>query len=235
MSKARSNAGKGKGWHLQSQRHSRARKYGRAGGTYSKEIAKIESKARVRGHITNSEQRRIDELSDKQIMAHNLKNKSFGELKKEGVFLKYQGDADKDGTPNIRDCKPLDAKRQGRLHDMQIKILKKIEERQEQRRLAEIKKLEDLKEKLQQVNMREEDKNKKLSEKRAIVNEIEAEKQKTRDLIEENRKIKEELSKNRVDKKILRKSKEFLQKPSTKKAIRKGLKGIKKELKTIFS
>jgi len=40
-----------------------------------------------------------------------LKDKNFKQLQKSGVFLKYQGDADKDGVKNIKDCKPLDVKR----------------------------------------------------------------------------------------------------------------------------
>lgn len=36
-----------------------------------------------------------------------LTKMSFEKLQKKGVFLKYQGDADKDGVINIKDCKPL--------------------------------------------------------------------------------------------------------------------------------
>jgi len=35
MARAKGRAGKGSGWHLQRERHSRARKYGYAGGTYA--------------------------------------------------------------------------------------------------------------------------------------------------------------------------------------------------------
>jgi len=41
-----------------------------------------------------------------------LKNKSFKQLKKSGVFLGYQADSDGDGVVNIHDCKPLDKKKQ---------------------------------------------------------------------------------------------------------------------------
>ena len=47
-----------------------------------------------------------------------LKNNNFQQLSKKGVFLKYQGDADKDGVANIKDCRPLDPKRQGIIHDL---------------------------------------------------------------------------------------------------------------------
>jgi len=41
-----------------------------------------------------------------------LKGMSFQQLQKQGVFLRYQGDADHDGVVNIRDCKPLDRTKQ---------------------------------------------------------------------------------------------------------------------------
>lgn len=41
----------------------------------------------------------------------DLKNKSFKQLQNKGVFLKSQGDTDKDGVVNIKDCKPLDKSR----------------------------------------------------------------------------------------------------------------------------
>jgi len=42
----------------------------------------------------------------------SLENKSFKELQKKGVFLKFQADSDGDGVVNIKDCKPLDPKKQ---------------------------------------------------------------------------------------------------------------------------
>jgi IS1 family transposase len=149
--------------------------------------------------------------------------------------FKPNADADGDGVKNSVDCKPLDAKEQGWLHDKAEGVLRKMEAKQEAKRLAEMKKLEDLKEKLQEANAQEGQKNDKLKQKQAIINEIEAEKKKTQDLRKENSEIREELNKNRVDKKVLRKSKEFFAKPSTKKAIKKGLKNVRKELKSIFS
>jgi hypothetical protein len=87
------------GWHRQSVRHSDAKRTGRAGGIYA-----------------NSNWRH-----PKDVYSDENKNKSFGELKKKGVFLPYQGDADKDGVKNIKDCKPLDADKQGWLHKERIK------------------------------------------------------------------------------------------------------------------
>lgn len=39
-----------------------------------------------------------------------LKNKTFKQLQKKGVFLKYQGDVDGDGVKNVKDCRPLNPK-----------------------------------------------------------------------------------------------------------------------------
>ncbi len=51
--------------------------------------------------------------SDKQrkYVMGQYKNKSFKQLKKSGVYLRYQGDEDKDGVKNIHDCAPLNPKR----------------------------------------------------------------------------------------------------------------------------
>ena len=42
---------------------------------------------------------------------------NFKQLQNKGIFLKYQGDADKDGIANIKDCKPLDPHKQGIIHE----------------------------------------------------------------------------------------------------------------------
>lgn len=227
--------GSGKGWHYQKARHIRAAKTGKAGGTYSR--YGTTSKLAIRfmkgkKDVITGKQLRISKATRQAVELD--KNKGFGELKREGHPLSKWGDSDKDKVPNAVDCKPLNAEKQGKLHDLYMNVLKKREEKQENKRLAEMKKLEDLKLRLQQANISEEAKNEKIAEKQVIINEIEAEKQKTKALQEQNKQIKEELSKNRIDKKVLRKSKEFLNKPSTKKAIRKGLNSTKKALKGIF-
>lgn len=79
----------GKGWHFQTERHSKAAKTGHAGGLY--ESARIS--AIVKKHP-------------------EYKNLTFKELRNKGVFLRYQSDADKDGTKNINDCRPLNKKAQ---------------------------------------------------------------------------------------------------------------------------
>jgi hypothetical protein len=89
MAKAHSRAGIGQGWHKQSGRHSDAKKTGHAGGVYASErIRKI-----VREHP-------------------EYKDLTFQQLKKKGVFLKYQKDSDGDGIANVHDCRPLNSKKQ---------------------------------------------------------------------------------------------------------------------------
>ena len=58
----------------------------------------------------------------------NLKNKSFKQLQKSGVFLKYQADSDGDGVPNIKDCKPLDVKRHKDLEVKEIEFDPSVED-----------------------------------------------------------------------------------------------------------
>lgn len=79
----------GKGWHFQTERHSKAAKTGHAGGLY--ESARIS--AIVKKHP-------------------EYKNLTFKELRNKGVFLRYKSDSDKDGTKNINDCRPLNKKAQ---------------------------------------------------------------------------------------------------------------------------
>lgn len=47
-----------------------------------------------------------------------LADKSYKQLKKQGVKLKATADTDKDGVPNAKDCKPLNPKEQGVLHSL---------------------------------------------------------------------------------------------------------------------
>lgn len=63
-----------------------------------------------------------------------LSNLSFPQLKKKGVFLKYWGDADKDGVPNVKDCRPLNPKKQDdpKIEELHEK-LKKATEKQEEK------------------------------------------------------------------------------------------------------
>lgn len=80
----------------QHTRHVNAARTGRAGGKYSTDAAIPKGNWRY----------------PKDIFTNKDKNKSFKQLKKEGKFLPYWKDTDKDGTLNIKDCKPLNPKKQ---------------------------------------------------------------------------------------------------------------------------
>lgn len=97
MARAKTN---GKGWHKDSARHSRARKYGKAGGKYANE--------------------RIQKILQKN---PEYKNLTYKQLRNKGIFLRYQSDSDKDGVKNVKDCKPLNKEEQDLKED-----IKKIEE-----------------------------------------------------------------------------------------------------------
>jgi len=169
---------------------------------------------------------------------------------------KKHKDTDGDGVPDEKDCKPLDPKQQGWLHDQSVKLLKRREQRLEEKRIKEMKKLEALKEKLHETNAKTQakldDKQEKLAEKQAIIDEINKEKRQAEELREANKEVKRELRKGKITTKISQTSvavlkatgkairegakdvKDWYEKPSTKKAIKKGLRTTRAELKKIF-
>lgn len=51
------------------------------------------------------------------ITSAKLKKMNFKQLSKKGIKLSKIGDVDKDGVINMKDCKPLDKKRQGIIHN----------------------------------------------------------------------------------------------------------------------
>ena len=183
--------------------------------------------------------------SDKQrkaVMAQ-LKNSSFKQIQNKGLFLKHQGDADRDGVPNIRDCKPLNPKKQGFLHEFQMKRLKAKEEKLETQRRRQLKKLETVKEELevkQRIAAKESSiANAKLRGKQAVIDEINKEQKKIKDLKDANKLAKEKLfdltlagkaakatktkagDVARGSKIVLDASRKFFKKKSTKKALKK--------------
>jgi len=190
--------------------------------------------------------------SDKQrkaVMA-SLRDKSFKQLQQRGVYLSYQGDKDKDGVVNIKDCKPLDPKRQGFLHQLQVKRLKAQEEKLEVEKRRQLAKLEDVQEKLKikskiaakKASIQES----KRKAKQAVIDEINAEKKRINDLKEANRKAQDQLDDLTVtgktkkfakklpgkvieeSKRDLKATQAFLQKDSTKKTIKNVRKTIGK-------
>jgi len=74
---------KGSGWHKEGTRHSRAKKFGTAGGQY---------------HVPTRSKK--------------LRKLTYSQLKKKGVKLSANGDADHDGVKNRRDCRPFNPKKQ---------------------------------------------------------------------------------------------------------------------------
>lgn len=76
------------------------------------------------------------------------KRMDFKALQKQGIYVRYEGDDDHDGVKNVNDCKPLNPKKQGFIHDVKMKVLKVQEERAEAKREAQQKKINDLKDEL---------------------------------------------------------------------------------------
>lgn len=158
----------------------------------------------------------------------SLKNKNFNQLKKKGIYLNYNGDADKDGIKNIKDCRPLDRKKQSKLHDLAIATLKKREQFIEERRIKAMKKLEEKKEKLQQDIAASQAELAKKKQKQAVIDEIDREKELVKKLKAQNRQAKQLLFKATPAGKAIERSKEtlkdtkkFFKKPSTRRALKK--------------
>jgi len=93
MVKPKTIRSKGKGWFNQPIRHSRARKYGKAGGIYK----------------SNKAAKRLQTILKNNPQYYNL---NLQQLKNKGIFLRYNTDTDKDGVINIEDCQPLNPKMQ---------------------------------------------------------------------------------------------------------------------------
>lgn len=132
----------------------------------------------------------------------HMKNLSYSQANKQGFKLSKNGDYDKDGVINSKDCKPFDPKRQGWLHDQKMKVLKKQEEYYENKREKEQKKFEDVKDELQVRNKISQAKISKkrleMAEKQARIDEIIREKKKIQELKIANVKAKTELDKYTV-------------------------------------
>ena len=121
MAKPKTIKSRGSGWHKQSLRHSRARKYGKAGGTYLTILTKED--------LYTIKQNQKDYIKfKKELIKKNptLTNKKIDELLQKNPTLLWQLDTDKDGTPDIIDCEPLNPKKQDKKNEpIKIKITKK--------------------------------------------------------------------------------------------------------------
>ena len=146
------------------------------------------------------------------VSGHN-KNLSYSQLRSSGVRISRTGDADRDGVKNYQDCKPLDPKKQGWLHDQKMKVLKKEEEYYERKREKEQKHLEDITDELKlKQNISKAKLGKKqmlLKEKQGRVDEINRERAKIQEIKTANKKAKAELEKYSTWGKVKRGSASF--------------------------
>lgn len=161
-----------------------------------------------------------------QELQHIIKQgkKSEKELKK----LEQQKDSDKDGVADSKDCEPYNPNKQGKLHDIAVRLLKQREQKLENERLEALKRLEETKETLRQQQAIKSEKNAKLQQKQAIINEIDAEKKKIQELKDANKKAKKEIfdasptgKAVKLSSSAIKKTQKFLNKPKTKKVIKK--------------
>jgi len=168
-----------------------------------------------------------------KIPLSELKKLNFNQLQRKDVKITKTGDYDKDGVVNIKDCKPLDPKRQGILHDVSIKLLKKREELVEKKREKQLKELHDLKDKLNVVKARNQLNNAKIKEKQVIVEEINREKREIQNLKKQNQTAKRIINNStmtgRVKQSIIDKSNKALN--DTKKSLKKS---AAKSLRNLF-
>ena len=127
------------------------------------------------------------------------KNLTYTGALNRNIRISKHGDADRDGVPNHKDCRPFDPKRQGWLHDQKMKRLKKQEEHYEKKREKEQKKLEDINDELKLRNKISSAKLGKkrliMKEKQARIDEITREKKKIQEIKDANRKAKLEIEK----------------------------------------
>ena len=167
-----------------------------------------------------------------------LRNSNYTSVRRV-IKIPPNTDIDKDGVINRKDCQPFNPKKQGLLHDLQMKRLKAQEDKLERERVEVEKKVESQKEILERKKAVQ---NKKLSiqqakmrEKQAVIDEINKEKNKIKQLKEANLKAKKEIfNKSRlgkavnVSKKSINKTRDYLNDPKTKKKINSFLKKAKK-------
>lgn len=124
---------------------------------------------------------------------------SFKQIQKKGHYLKYHTDSDGDGVKNIKDCQPLNPKKQGLLHDINIKLLKRKEEKLERERERQQRKLEDLKDTLKErhkvASKKRSVQQAMTAQKQAIIDELSREKRKSEQIRKLNEKAQKELDK----------------------------------------
>lgn len=147
------------------------------------------------------------------------------QLRKRGVKLVPNKDIDRDGVKNKDDCAPLNPKKQGFLHDLAIKRLKRKEEKLERIREKELRKLEDVKDVLkerQAVGVKKASISQlRNKQKQAIISEITEEKRKTHVLKKAN-----EVAKKQLDKLTITGKAKSLSKKAAKQGFEYTRKGV---------
>ena len=132
---------------------------------------------------------------------------NYRQLKHKGVFLSRKGDADKDGVQNAKDCKPLNPKEQGIIHDIQkrhsrlVKVKEKKLEKEQDELLKKIDK-----------------ENTTLKKQRAIQSKI-----------DENKRLKEELKKVKTARFAMTPTGKvvgFVKNPKNQRVVKKELKSL---------
>lgn len=185
------------------------------------------SKAEKRGVIVNPK-KDFDKDGKRRIELNNILKKRPLTLKELNEFEKIYNkqDTDKDGVPDSKDCQPFNPNKQGKLHDLAIKALRKKEEFVERRREKQMSKLEDLKDKLAARNALLSERRGIQAQKQEIRNETLRERKKFKDLKIANREAKAELRRTSGFGRFVagtvkagKKSREILKK--TQKALRK--------------
>ena len=160
----------------------------------------------------------------------NKRKLTYAKAKRLNPRLRAYADTDRDGVVNKRDCRPFDPKKQGRLHDLSIRRLKAREQSLENERMKVMKRVEKTRETLK---LKSSIGNKKLTitqaklrQKQALINEIKRERGKIAELKRFNMKAKKEIFRStnlgkatQFSKSSLRKTRNFLNDPRTKRKI----------------
>ena len=131
MGTAKSRSGKGSGWHLQSQRHSNARKTGKAGGSYANKptFVRMTSQQLARERVLleriKEAQKELDKLHQKVHNDSKYWNFPNGKPAPNNYVWDGKGwiknptikDSDGDGVADNKDCEPHNPDKQGVEHE----------------------------------------------------------------------------------------------------------------------
>ena len=161
-----------------------------------------------------------------EFQGYSSRSKAKTELMKM-IPTKKLKDSDKDGVPDKFDCCPKNPNKQGKLHDVAVKLLRKREQKLENKRIEQTKKLEHVRERLKEQASVQQQKLAKVQQRQAIINEIDSEKQQIKNLKQANLQARKQIFAQsptgkavKLSKSAIQKTQIFLKKPSTKKALK---------------